>query len=118
MNGRSSGRPAASALAADYAGPRHGDAPLRSRLQPKRPAGERVLWAEHQLRERPHKSVEAVWAFHANETGARHVEYLLLELREAADVAGLTPSVERGDRLGPDCKARHADRAPPAAQLR
>src|SRR3954447_16227013 len=71
------------------------DAPLRSRLQPRRPAGERVLWAEHQLRERPHEGVEAVWAFRANVAGARHVEHLLLELREAADVADLTLSVGR-----------------------
>ena len=80
----------------DHADPRlDGDAPLRSRLQPKRPAGERVLWAEHQLRERPHEGVEAVWAFRANVAGARHVEHLLLELREAADVADLTLSVGR-----------------------
>ena len=58
--------------------------------QPKRLAGKRVLWAEHQLRERPHKSVEAVWALRADVTGARHVEHLLLELREASDVADLT----------------------------
>src|SRR5215208_1206040 len=62
-------------------------------------------WAEHQLRERPHEGVEAVWAFRANVAGARHVEHLLLELREAANVADLTLSVERGDRLGPDCLA-------------
>src|SRR5215203_212450 len=51
------------------------------------------------------ESVEAVWAFRANVAGARHVEHLLLELREAANVADLTLSVERGDRLGPDCLA-------------
>src|SRR5215203_3366884 len=107
MNGRSSGRPVASALAADYAGPRHGDAPLRSRLQPKRPAGERVLWAEHQLRERPHEGVEAVWAFCANVAGARHVEHLLLELREAPDVGRPYPErrARRSARPGPLCRA-------------
>src|SRR5829696_8103980 len=41
------------------------------------------------------------WAFRADVAGARHVEHLLLELREATDVADLALRIEGGNRLGP-----------------
>ena len=59
-----------------------------------------MLWAEHQFEEGPRHCVEAVRAFGADVTGARHVQHLLFELREASDVADLALLIEGGDRLG------------------
>src|SRR5215204_2033181 len=72
-----------------------------SPLRRKRLAREGVLWAEHQVEEGPHHCVEAVRAFGADVTGARDVQHLLFELREASDVADLALLIEGGDRLGP-----------------